>query len=437
MKLRLRLALLAFGLTLGGLALGLGGLYFLLRRQALAQMDQSLAALTHSVLNAALADPRHHLPPEVGDLLTQEEGVSSALIYQNGQLRYADGALDVPEPLDATALRQGHGRSSQSGWRVHTLSAKGLTVQVGRPLAPLENSLALYVELAAPLGLLLGLAAGGMAWFWVGRALASLERLTQATRHFSEATRLPLPQGQDEVAELARSFADLLERLRAQRHREQQFLAFAAHELRTPIAAFRANLEAARLEGALAPAKIERMHREALRLEQLAQNLLALSRAEAGEVRRQALDMADLLRDAYDRFQPLALERGFDLVLRTYPAGVWADAGLLEQALNNLLANALKHGRPGPVLLQSGTEGSEAWLEVVNQGQEPLFHSAEGLGLRVARTVALALGGRLEFIPGTLTRARMVLTLHPGFSPFPQDWAGGREDPPNKEGDRV
>ncbi|MCS7058558.1 MAG: HAMP domain-containing histidine kinase [Meiothermus sp.] len=429
MKLRTRLALLAFSLTAGGLALGLGGLYLLLQRQALAQMDQALDSLAHSLLKAALADPRHHLPPEVEDELAQEEGVSSALIYKDGRLLYAGGALDVPEPLDESGLRRGWGRASVDGWRVHTLSAQGLTVQVARPLAPLRNSLVLYVELAAPLGALLGLMAGGVAWFWAGRALMDLERLAQATRGFSEGAGVPLLQGQDEVAELARSFAELLGRLREQRRWEQQFLAFAAHELRTPIAAFRAGLETAMLQGVLDSAQIARLHRQALRLEHLTQNLLALSRAEAGEVRPQTLDLADLLREVYDRFQPLALERGFDLRLEVNTAWVFADPGLLEQAISNLLSNALWHGRPGEVGLFCGVDGEGAWLEVTNATATGQRVPSEGLGLRVVRTVAQSLGGRFELRLGSFAQARLVLPLQLGFSPVLQDGAGGRKDP--------
>jgi signal transduction histidine kinase len=287
----------------------------------------------------------------------------------------------------------------------------------------------LYVELAAPLGVLLGLLAGGVAWIWTGQALKNLEGLAQAARGFSEEAEVPLYQGQDEVAELARSFAELLGRLRAQRRWERQFLAFSAHELRTPIAAFRASLEAAMLRGVLGPAQIGRLHREALRLERLAQNLLALSRAEAGEVRPQALDLADLLREAYDRFQPLALERGFDLRLEARAVWVWADPGLLEQALGNLLSNALWHGRPGEVGLFCGADGEEAWLEVTNAIAAGQGSAAEGLGLRVVRAVAQSLGGRFELSLGSFARARLVLPLQLGFSPFFQDGAGGRKDP--------
>ena len=101
--------------------------------------------------------------------------------------------------------------------------------------------------------------------------------------------------GHDEAAALAQSFAALLARLQGERAREQSFLAYAAHELRTPISALRAGLEAVQLGRTLpSPETCARFYRDALRLEGFAQNLLALARADAGEVRPAPLDLAAL-----------------------------------------------------------------------------------------------------------------------------------------------
>lgn len=248
-----------------------------------------------------------------------------------------------------------------------------------------------------------------LAGLVVGLALKNLERLTEATRQFENGAEVPAPQGQDEVATLTQSFRDLLARLKSQRTREQKFLAYAAHELRTPISAFRANLESAQFKGSLDATQLERLHREALRLETLAQNLLALSRAEAGELRLQDLDLADLVSEAFDRFQPLALEHGLELELEAHPAPVWGDPRLLEQALNNLVINAIRYAGKGSITLRSQASSETAWLEVADRGPGLPPSLQEGLGLRVARSVAVALHGSFSLNDQNGTTARLEL----------------------------
>lgn len=409
MSLRTRLSLITAFLTLAGLGLALGLMYVLLERLGLAEIDRELNLQSQTVIQAALLDPTNQLPPDIEEELAQETGVSSTLIYRDGRLTFVSSVLNVPQPLDPEGLGRGVGLASVAGWRVITLSRDGLTVQVGRPLAPLMQSLTRYLEAAMPLALLLGLGAGLTAWLLVGYALRPLERLTQATRRFEEGAEVPLAEGKDEVAALSRSFADLLSGLRQQRLREQRFLSYAAHELRTPIAAFRANLEAAQLKGGVERGQLAIIHREALRLEILAQNLLALSRAESGETRPQPVDLADLAAEAFDRFQPLALERGLELELSADPAPALADPRLLEQALNNLVINALRHAQARRVRLACGSAGGRCWLEVADDGRGMAGQAQEGLGLRVARAAMAASSGTFSVRVEGGTVARLEL----------------------------
>ncbi|HEU4743460.1 MAG TPA: HAMP domain-containing sensor histidine kinase [Meiothermus sp.] len=408
MTLRVRLALIAFGLTLLGLGLGLSITYGVLERSRLADLDQELKLQAELILEKGLADPQNHIPSEIEDELLQESGLSSAQLYRGQQKIWEGGAVQFDQPLDASQLGRS-GRSEAQGWRVYTLSQQNLTVQVGQPLRPLRETLTRYVEVAVPLAVLLALFSGGLAFAVVGLAVRPLERLTQAAKGFETGGKVPAIQGKDEAATLAQAFAGLLGDLKAQREREQRFLAYAAHELRTPLSAFRASLEAARIKGRLEPEQLSRLHREALRLEALAQNLLALSRAEAGEVRGQPLDLADLVSEAFDRFQPLALERKLELDLEANPAPTHADPRLLEQALNNLVANALRYTASGKVTLRSGQEEDQAYLEVADTG--PGFHenAPEGLGLRVVRAVVAAHHGRADFSSGQGSRVRLWL----------------------------
>ncbi|CAN5760856.1 HAMP domain-containing sensor histidine kinase [soil metagenome] len=420
MGLRLKLALTAILLTLLGLSLGLGLTYWSLVGLRLAELDKESQLLAEVILDAAVfrPDAQVRIPAVVESYLTDESGVSAAQVYLEGQLLWEGGVINAPRPLDPEGVLGEAGGRSVATWRVYTFvdADEAITVQVGRPLVSTWDILRPYTRVAVPITLLLTLLSGGVAWLLVGVALRPLRELTAAADRFEDAADVPQVPGQDEPAKLARSFAVLLARLRDERQRERRFLAYAAHELRTPLSALRAGLEAVRSGKVPAgPDMLTRLSREALRLETLAQNLLALSGAEAFGVRSEALDLSALAADVYDRFKPLALEKNLELYLENDAATARGDARLLEQALNNLLANALRHTARGGVTLASGTLDGQAWLEVRDTGPglpEPI---PEGLGLRVARAVAQAHGGALELSSEGGTRA--VLLLPKGGKP--------------------
>ncbi|MCX7600384.1 MAG: HAMP domain-containing histidine kinase [Meiothermus sp.] len=393
MSLRLRLALIAFSLTLLGLGVGLFVTYQVLERSRLADLDKELRFQAGLVLQAALHN--QGIPDSLAEALTQDNRAQSAQVYRGLEKIWEGGSLISELPFDARMLGQ-QGPSEIRGLRVYTLSQGDLSVQLSEPLWLLRDALNSFVEIAVPTALLLALFSAGLAYLAAGLAVRPLERLAHAAANFERGADIPSISGKDEAATLAQSFAGLMGHLKEQRTREQQFLAYAAHELRTPLSAFRASLEAARLRGQVAPDQLNRLHHEALRLETLAQNLLALSRAESGGVRGQPLDLADLVSEAFDRFQPLALERGLELGLEADPAPAYADPRLLEQALNNLVHNALRYTTKGGVTLRSGLEKGWAWLEVADTGPGFRKDAPEGLGLRVVRAVAQALNGELD-----------------------------------------
>ena len=416
LPLRLKLALTASLLTLVGIGLGLTIVYWSLLQLRIAAFDNESRLIADVILESASlrADQTVRIPRVAESYLTDESGVSAAQVFVDGALVWEGGVIDAPRPLDAERLVTGSGPQSVDDWRVFTLREEevGIVVQVGRPLLGIREVLGPYNDIGLPLTGVLALASGLLAWWLTGLALRPLRRLTVAAERFEEGEDVPGISGSDEPARLAASFADLLARLRAERRREQAFLAFAAHELRTPIAALRAGLEGA--SSGKVDASIDflgRLQREALRLERLAENLLVLSRAEARELRAEPVAVSDIAADAYDRLQPLALASGVEIDLRTEgTATVRGDARLLGQALNNLVSNALRHGR-GPVTLSCGAEDGQAFLEVSDAGPGMPERPREGLGLRVVRAVAAAHGGDVRFERDGLTRVRVVLPL--------------------------
>ena len=303
MSLRLRLALVASALVLGGVALGLTLMYGVIVANSNLTLDRESAILAEVIHEAVLVrgDLGVRVPAVVETYLTDETGVSSAQVYLGGQLLWEGGVLDAPRPLDPVGIVEGKGTRTVAGWRVATLHdpTDGITVQVGRPLAGVRETLAPFASLVVPLTLALTVAAGALAWALAGVALRPLRRLTAAVSR-PNGVSVPPIAGRDEPAQLARAYGDLLERLQEQRLRESRFLEYAAHELRTPLSALRASLDAAHGRGGIGPETVGRLRNEARRLEVLAQNLLALSRAEAAELHLDTVDLAALASDAYD-----------------------------------------------------------------------------------------------------------------------------------------
>lgn len=416
--LRRRLALMAAGLTLLGTVLGLLLTYVGLLNLRVATFDDENRLLASLIVEVAVQreDEAVRVPPIVTTYLGTERSVVAAQVFVDGQLIWSAGAATAPRPLDPERLLVGAGPATANGWRAYTTRDEdaGVVVQVGRTLQGVREVLGPYPWLGLVVAFAVTVVVGLLAWWSVGLALRPLRRLSEATERIGTPDDLPDIRGNDEPARLARAFSTLLARLRDERRREHRFLAYAAHELRTPLTGLRAGLEAAR-SGQLevTPALVDRLHHEATRIEALAQNLLALSSAEVGDASLQALDLERLASDAYDRFLPLALERGVTLDLDAAPAPGQGDPRLLDQALANLIANALKATRAGRVTIACGSDEGGAWLEVrdTGSGYDPAT-ARSGLGLRVVRAVAKAHGGAFDLSGGDGTRARLTLPNH-------------------------
>jgi signal transduction histidine kinase len=266
---------------------------------------------------------------------------------------------------------------------------------------------------AGPLALLLASLAGyGLAT----AALRPVEAMRRGADEISAETsgrRLPVPTADDEVARLARTLNRMLDRLDAGIERERRFVADASHELRTPLALLRAELEVAlrrprepeELRAALAAAAADTD-----RLVRLANDLLVLATAGGGELplSREPMPVRELLDAVAARFaatggRRLEVEADDGLVVE-------ADRLRLEQALGNLVDNALRHGA-GVVRVTAGPDRDGIVFRVSDEGPGPppafVPHAFErfsraddartgdgaGLGLALVDAVARAHGG--------------------------------------------
>jgi two-component system, OmpR family, sensor kinase len=242
-------------------------------------------------------------------------------------------------------------------------------------------------------------------------ALASL--LTQLLLGFPIALLL---SGLAGYALATAALRPVVKRLEAGLARERRFVGDASHELRTPLALLAAELELAlrrprsanELRTALASAA-----EEVDRLTRLAEDLLVLARADEGglPLRRSSVPLDDLFQTVARRFGPRAEEGGRTLDVAASPdEAIVADRLRLEQALGNLVDNALRHGA-GAVRLESERRDGEVTLRVTDEGggfppsflseaferftraDEARARGATGLGLAIVDAVARAHGG--------------------------------------------
>ena len=296
------------------------------------------------------------------------------------------------------------------------------------------SSLLTAFLIGGPIALLLASLGG---YLLAGAALRPIEAMRRRAAEISSSSldeRLPVPPARDEVARLGETLNAMLARLVDGLARERRFVTEASHELRTPLASLRTELELA-LRQPRTTAELEEAIRSAAaesdRLARIAEDLLVLARSEQGRLplRREPVDAADILDTVAGRFAARA--RDAQRALSTCLAGepvVVADRLRLEQALGNLVDNALRHGA-GAVVLSTAARDGEVEFHVVDEGPgfSPLFlgHAFErfsraddngddagsGLGLAIVETVARAHGGGAHAANRTPHGADVWLTL--------------------------
>ncbi|MEA2333498.1 MAG: hypothetical protein QOH58_3636 [Thermoleophilaceae bacterium] len=299
--------------------------------------------------------------------------------------------------------------------RDETLAGLATSLAVGGPAAVLVASLLGYA-----------LAAAGL------RPVEAMRRRAQEVSLSRDGERLPLPDASDEIRRLGETLNEMLERLRRSFERERRFVADASHELRTPVAVIKAELENALRAGGHDPqvqAALVSAAEECDHLAQLAEDLLVVARsAEDGlPVRTEPLEVRELLEGVRERFVDRAGQRG--RAIRVEAAdGLQVDADPLRmrQALGNLVDNALRYGEGEIVLGSRGEDGSvelrvadhgagfdagldDRAFERFTRGSVARTRGGTGLGLAIVRAIAEAHGGTAEIVPGAGATVRIAL----------------------------
>ena len=226
-------------------------------------------------------------------------------------------------------------------------------------------ALALLVVLSVALG-----------WFIADRALRSLRTITTAARQISAASlseRLALAGPRDELTELADTINGLLARLEAAFNAQRQFIANAAHELRTPLARQRVISQVALADPGATIESLRAAHERALasgaQQQQLIDALLTLARGQAGLDKREFFDLADVVGQVLAARGPEIEERNLTLRAVLSPAPAAGSRRLAERMAANLIDNALRHNLPGgQIEVVTRTRDSHAVVSVANTG---------------------------------------------------------------------
>ena len=278
------------------------------------------------------------------------------------------------------------------------------------------NTLGELLFIGGPAALVLTCAAG---YALASSALTPVERMRRKAARISRAgpsARLPVPEARDEIRRLGETLNEMLARLEEGVARERAFVADAGHELRTPLSILKLELELTLAEGSSREDLEDGLRsaaEEADRLAKLADELLFIARADQGRlpIAKQRVEVADVMRVIARRVERRARAAGRDLRIEaTDGLAVEADPHRLEQALTNLVENALRYSS-GSVAMSVAVDNGSVELHVRDEG--PGFPDAflpraferftradsarsrggAGLGLSIVQAIAEAHGG--------------------------------------------
>lgn len=440
LPIRTRLTLVFAGLLLVVFA-GSGALLY---RGLAAQLDTVIEGDLDSLTNELAGDLRDGETDVLADFgQTEPEELFAQILDKEGHL--VESSPGLLQPLlsldDLRSLQEERsfertvpGDQDHAPTPVRFLAlpmAEGPVVLVGASLIERNATLRRLAVLLWVGGPLLLLVVSGLAWFLAGAALRPVERLRRETTLISEVDlekRLQVPATGDEIASLATTLNEMLARLQQAFERERRFVDDASHELRTPLGILRTELELAQrrsrtkeeLEAALASAA-----EETERLNRLAEDLLVLARADRGRLplHKTRLDPANLVRSTIERFQHRADEHDIALdFIAPDGLAIEVDALRLQQALGNLLDNAIAHTpNGGSVRVAVSMNGATALsISVADTGQgfpdgflDRAFlpftradagrsrqRGGAGLGLAIVKGVVDAHGGVVEATNG-------------------------------------
>ena len=312
--------------------------------------------------------------------------------------------------------------------------------QVGQAMESQSRFIEAFKKIFFATMTLLILVAAAVGWFMARRAVSGVEAVTRTARKISEGSfqeRVPVKATDDEIDQLATTFNQMLDRIQVLVTEIKEMNDNIAHDLRSPIARIRGFAEVTLTTGK-SPADFEAMAASTIeecdRLLDMINTMLVISKTEAGveKVSRDKVDIAALIGNACELFEPLAEEK--NVALRYHApekTTVSGDARMLQRMLANILDNAVKYTPSGGRVEVSLAENEKNELIIairdtgIGISETDLPHVFErfyrcdrsrsqpgtGLGLSLARAIARAHGGNITVTSALDQGSTFTITL--------------------------
>jgi len=412
--------LLGYTLILGGVMAAFGGLLYLqVRDSTLKTVEGELLVEAQAIATSMEVKSNGRFEITLSDSQARFSKAAGEYVIwdHNGEIvDFTDRESVAPVPREPGPRTRGD--------RLDVLIAgpAGSMILVSRSI---HDELERLREL---LGLILGIGvlvfAGGFlgAWFLIGRLLNPIRRITRTAATISESnvsSRIDVAGTEDELGDLARTLNSAFDRLEAAMKRQSRFTADASHELRTPLTVLMTQMELA-LRRERTPGE----YREVLdiclkavrRMTSMTEGLLFLARADgkAVDLRRDSLDLKEVVEEAVGLVRPLAQGRGVHLSVEADSLRMMGDRERLGEAVTNLVTNAIQYNRPDgrvDIALKEGVLAvSDTGPGIPEEDRDHVFErfyradqsrsrnaGGAGLGLAITKWIVEAHGGEIGF----------------------------------------
>jgi two-component system OmpR family sensor kinase len=436
MRLPIRLRLtLVFGIGMAIVLLGLGAYgYSRVGTDLLASVDAGLRARAQVLVDAVGSAQAADVRSADGRLIDPDEAFAQILEGSGRIVEASSGASIAPllSPSEVSSVADPTYITRQPDpnddpvrlLAVRVDGSPSQIVVVGATLGDVVEARMHLLRIMGSIGVLALVITVCAGWLLAGAALRPVEEMRREAAAVSAsepARRLHVPRTGDEMERLATTLNSMLDRLQEALERERRFVDDASHELRTPLATLRGEIDLAltrRRDAAELEASLRLAQEDVIRLQRLADDLLVMARMRGGRIplHRVETSLAGLITRSVRDVEPRAATAGVTIEVDVPDEKVKLDPERMEQALRNLLENAIRHAPRASVVRVSASRlvGSTRFIvadsgpgfpadllpdafEPFTRGEvETASSTGAGLGLAIVRAVAEAHGGSVS-----------------------------------------
>lgn len=340
------------------------------------------------------------------DITIDEKAIQALL----GRRNYVFESITIPERKEKVRI-------------LYAMLSPGVILQVGQAMESYSRLLDAFQGIFIATMTLLIVAATGVGWFMARRAVSGVEAVTRTARKISEGTleeRVPVRERGDEIDQLATTFNQMLDRIQTLLAEIKEMSDNIAHDLRSPLTRIRGVAEVTLTTGR-SPKEYEAMAASVIeecdRLLDMINTMLMISKTEAGvdQLSREKIDLAGLVREACELFEPNAEDQRVTLDCDVPgPSQILGDTRMIQRMFSNLLDNAIKYTPSGgSVTVSMADKDDQVMISFKDTGcgispndlprvferfyrcDQSRSQTGIGLGLSLARAIAKAHGGEI------------------------------------------